>query len=305
MNNHNDFITIRRTITLRSFEQVVSERYENVLACLSGDPCPVYLVEGGGILDTTTSVAVVKYIPDFQKGLLEAQFATKYSGSVGPLVFSAIANPDILEEGVEIVMDHAFGSLTEAREKGVSFTESKVLRNLAYAVAELAYVMETDGNSHCDLKPENVLLYFTPTGDSYYRLADFGLSRPIYEARRIMREQPRFYGTSGYISPEFLHESCKSTHSNPDIFSYGMLLYWATVGSLPDEFGFDETHSSKERYVNLMRSGEYRKILQQGLHSSLDDVITPLISECTDYSHARIRSFADILNYLKEYDINS
>ncbi len=291
--------TLLKRIPPRSWEAIVLERYGPEFFPLVEGSQPLYVIDGDLVPDSDAPTAVVKYISDRAKGLSEIQFACRYSGSVGPRVFSITTDPDVLPEGIEIVMDQAYGSLSYARSQGIPFSDPAVLRNLAFAVAELAYAMEQQGDAHCDLKPANIFLYFTPEGQSYYRLGDFGISRSLEDVVQLMSGDLRFFGTSGYMSPEFLMEG--SSHPTPDIFSYGMVLYWAAVGELPSQLEFDHTASSRESYAALMQTGHYRRVLQEKLPVFLDPVIQHVIQDCTDQSSARPTSFREVLDFLAEH----
>ena len=270
----------------RSWDVIVRDRYGEAFPIFQLGKNPVYQINAAAlsaVIDKPT--AAVKYIPDWTIAISEVIYSLRYSGTIGPKIYDVTCNPDILPEGVEIVMETAFGSIHAARYRGISFDNPDIQLNLAYAVAELAYVMEQDGVSHCDMKPENIFLYFDHDGSSFYRLGDFGLARPTEEIVEVMHGPPHIYGTVGYMSPEFVTEG--SSHPVPDIFSYGMFLSWLVVGSLPEELNFDHSQESRVRYINLMRTGEYRRLIQARLPLNSHPLVLEVLNECIDSSSAR------------------
>ncbi|NND60970.1 MAG: protein kinase [Gammaproteobacteria bacterium] len=102
-------------------------------------------------------------------------------------------------------------------ETVLDFTE-QMLEAVAYAHA-LRVI-------HCDLKPENFILF----PDNYLRLADFGIARV---ALRTVRASGS--GTLGYLAPE---QAMGRPTYRSDVFSLGLIIYRMLTGQLP-EWPFD------------------------------------------------------------------
>lgn len=75
---------------------------------------------------------------------------------------------------------------------------------------------------HCDVKPENLILF----DDNTLRLTDFGIAKV---ALRTIRASGS--GTVGYIAPE---QAMGQPSFRSDVFSMGLVLYRMLTGSLPE-----------------------------------------------------------------------
>ena len=75
---------------------------------------------------------------------------------------------------------------------------------------------------HCDVKPENILLF----DDGLVRLADFGLARL---ANRTVNASGS--GTLGYMAPE---QALGKPSPRSDVFSAGMILWRMMAGDIPE-----------------------------------------------------------------------
>lgn len=79
---------------------------------------------------------------------------------------------------------------------------------------------------HCDIKPENVLIF----PDNLVRLTDFGIAK--ISTRTIVANGT---GTVGYMAPE---QAMGRPSARSDVFSLGLLMYRMLSGSWP-EWPFD------------------------------------------------------------------
>lgn len=126
-----------------------------------------------------------------------------------------------------IVMEYVCGGDLKGRivEQG-RLPEAEVAR-LGYEVAAgLAHAHER-GVIHRDIKPHNVLL----DSDGQSKLTDFGIARAL-DATQFTRTGS-FLGTALYAPPEQLHGEQVTPRS--DVYSLGVMLYYAAVGSTPFE----------------------------------------------------------------------
>ncbi|KAI4296245.1 hypothetical protein L6164_036218 [Bauhinia variegata] len=110
------------------------------------------------------------------------------------------------EEGVcvqNLFLEYApYGTLADLIKKG-AFIESQVRVHTRMLLRGLSCIHRM-GLVHCDLKPDNVLV-FPGTGIMpYYQLkiADFGLAMTLEEKKLDARDRRWFRGTPFYMSPE-------------------------------------------------------------------------------------------------------
>ncbi len=87
---------------------------------------------------------------------------------------------------------------------------------------------------HCDVKPENVLLF----ADGRLRLADFGLARVARRAGLASGS-----GTVGYLAPE---QALGKPSLRSDVFAAGLVLYRMLTGRVP-EWPFEWPYPRHER----------------------------------------------------------
>lgn len=96
--------------------------------------------------------------------------------------------------------------------------------SLLHALLYTASILESFGMAHFDIKPQNVLVE-TIDNDVYYRIADFGLARPIIDDKEW-----RDVYTPSYMPPEVIvrgHASGKKY--NADVWSIGVtMVEWCT-----------------------------------------------------------------------------
>jgi serine/threonine protein kinase len=289
--------TLRRELRRRRYwNAVVAQRYGDAVPL--GDPRQfVYQISGDNVPHSQKPTAVVKYVHEWRKGIREAQYALRYSGTVGPTVYDVTTDTAVLP-AVEIVMETAFGSLQDAAARGVVYDTPQKMVMLAYDLAVLSYALESDGVSHCDIKPENVFLFADEErGTLSCRLGDFGLARTHHEVIQLQRS-PRFYGSFGFMAPEFVSSS---SHPLPDLFSYGMLLYWIVRGRLPREFDVSPTSNTPEFYARQLSSGCYKRVIDTSLPGRLHPGLRDVITLSTEPASSRPHSFKDIISILDNY----
>ncbi|CAJ1967802.1 unnamed protein product [Sphenostylis stenocarpa] len=127
-----------------------------------------------------------------------------------------------------LCMEYApYGSLGDLiREEG-PLSEKEVISYTHMLLKGLSCIHKK-GVVHCDLKPDNILLFPSSDGHSKYQLkiADFGLSRTREEENSNLGEI-KFRGTPLYMSPESI---IGLVESSLDIWSLGCIVIEMITG---------------------------------------------------------------------------
>lgn len=134
-----------------------------------------------------------------------------------------IKNASFIEDLFVIAMPLGERSLADRLKGRMAFATAVDLAQQAIEAVAHAHRMRI---IHCDIKPENFLLF---SGDRL-RLSDFGIAR-----MGLRRTEASGSGTIGYMSPE---QALGHPSFRGDVFSLGLLLYRMFSGRLP-EWPFD------------------------------------------------------------------
>ncbi|MCA8959655.1 MAG: serine/threonine protein kinase [Planctomycetes bacterium] len=131
----------------------------------------------------------------------------------------SIKDASFIEGRFVIVYPLAKRSLSERLQSRMSVETvmdfaGQMLEALAYAHAR--------GILHCDIKPDNVLIF----DDRHLRLTDFGIARV---ARRTVKASGS--GTLGAMAPE---QAMGKPSQRSDVFAMGLLLYRMFTGKSPE-----------------------------------------------------------------------
>lgn len=147
------------------------------------------------------------------------------------------------------VMEHVNGSSLKAlidhvqRKTGARRLPLDKALGFSAQVAEGLGEIHEFGVTHCDIKPDNVLLYATRQGETRTKIIDFGVMHVHDDPR------PRtFMGTPAYAAPEQLLE--RALTPKADVFALGIVLYEALVGR-PAYEGFRESYDAALRRVEI------------------------------------------------------
>ena len=117
------------------------------------------------------------------------------------------------------------GTLADMIKKH-SFLDAKTFQPIfAQIILALDYLHSKLNIGHMDLKPQNILL----DEDTNIRISDFGLSKKFTDDSIPNPKQ----GTLHYFAPERL--SSDTVTKAVDIWSLGVILYYALVGAFPFE----------------------------------------------------------------------
>jgi eukaryotic-like serine/threonine-protein kinase len=203
---------------------LISGRYRVVRPFARGANSVVYLV-----FDPEGHPYVLKLLPPAPESRVNREYQLAHTWK------HSLINPVLerltIENQPGLLLDYAPGEVLSkvfAAQDGHTPLERGTERRRAFLgvmiqmLEALAYIHER-GVVHRDLKPENVMV----TPDYSIRLIDFDLSGPIGE----VFEERIALGTAGYMAPE----QAMGNPSTPatDLYSLGVLMYWALSGQLP------------------------------------------------------------------------
>ncbi|MHC4941598.1 MAG: tetratricopeptide repeat protein [Planctomycetota bacterium] len=144
------------------------------------------------------------------------------------------------------------------------------------------------GIIHRDVKPSNIRI--TPDGQAM--LLDFGVARHVHLASITLTGQ--FRGTPHYASPEQVKAKRGRIDGRTDIYSLGVTLYEAVVGTVP----FDgETTEQVFRQILEMEPLPPRR-LNPSLSRDVETIILTAIEKDPDRRYQTMGGFADDLERL-------
>ncbi len=132
----------------------------------------------------------------------------------------------------------------------------------------LSYVHQ-QGVAHGDIKPENILLTYTPTRLTA-KIGDFGNARFV----ELPGHSPREIGSPTYAAPErFEGESTYAT----DLYSVGVMLYEMLLGDRPFSGSPDtlrQAHQTQPMPLPAQLTHSAQKLLTTALHKQPDQRFT-------------------------------
>ncbi|CAN5550630.1 hypothetical protein BH09MYX1_BH09MYX1_38060 [soil metagenome] len=130
------------------------------------------------------------------------------------------------------VMERLVGeSLGDRLERERSIDAMRIARIGEQVLSALAAAHEA-GLVHRDVKPDNVFLCHTDTGDDLVKLLDFGVAKVAEEGGRLTTTGA-IVGTLAYMAPE--QARSETVDARADIYALGACMYHALVGRPPYE----------------------------------------------------------------------
>jgi len=142
-----------------------------------------------------------------------------------------------------------------------------IIRQVASALA----AAHSEGLIHRDVKPSNILIGETATGEAFVYLVDFGIART--SAGTALTTAGATIGTLEYMAPERLTEGTCDHRS--DIYSLGCLLYECLTSKKP----FSATELPALMYAHVHTPPPSAARLRPGLEDGLDHVISTAMAK--------------------------
>ena len=122
-------------------------------------------------------------------------------------------------------------SLHRALRDDGPFTPERAVRIVCQILSSLAEA-HGQGIVHRDIKPDNVLLTTTPTGEEWAKVTDFGIAKVVSGADvATLTASGTVVGTPRYVSPEQVRGEALDARS--DLYSVAVVLYELLAGAPP------------------------------------------------------------------------
>jgi serine/threonine protein kinase len=185
-----------------------------------------------------------------------------------------------------IVLEYVAGEALNrklAREKKIPLEQAL---QLAVEVAEALDYAHSQGVTHRDVKPGNILI----TQDGHAKIADFGIAK-LNLAHFTL--PGKVLGTPAYMAPEQL--SGEGADGRSDLFSLGVILYAMTVGHSP--FQGDSATTVCFKVAN--REPVPASALDLNLPRELDAIIARAMAKDPKERYQRGAEFAEALRQLQ------
>lgn len=131
----------------------------------------------------------------------------------------SIKDASIIDERFVIVFPLGERTLDERMRSRMSF---ELVMDISEQVLEAVACAHRQRIIHCDIKPENVILF----DKRHIRLTDFGIAKV---AQKTIRGSGT--GTVGYMAPE---QAMGKPSFRSDVFSIGLLMYRMLAGHWPE-----------------------------------------------------------------------
>ena len=177
------------------------------------------------------------------------------------------------EQDIYIVLEYCGGGNLKERVTRHGLLEETALKTLAKQLLQALVALHSLSIVHRDLKPENILF----SSEGVAKLADFGLSRSLNNGDKLT-----IVGTPYYLAPEVIR-GCYTAKC--DIWSLGIVLYYAALGSLP---------FSGQNYGDLFSRILSAKITKWG---QLSEPTVAFLASMLDRQASRRPSAVDLLSH--------
>ncbi|MEZ4458116.1 MAG: serine/threonine-protein kinase [bacterium] len=126
-----------------------------------------------------------------------------------------------------VVMDFIHGQTLQDLVSNGALSQERVIA-LGIQIANGLHEAHGLGLVHRDLKPANIMVETLPAGDDFAHVLDFGIVKTMESGNTV-----GFVGTPMFSSPEQI--SGEPVDARSDIYSLGLVLYFAITGRLPFE----------------------------------------------------------------------
>lgn len=136
------------------------------------------------------------------------------------------------------------------------------------------------GIVHRDIKPDNIFLHQTPTGEEIVKVVDFGLAKLLGETNVDLQHITigRIIGTPTYMSPERLGNL--PYDGRTDIYSVGIMLYQMLSGQVP--FQSKEGDICAVAVMHLTKEPKPLRDLNSRIPLAVEELVMRTLSKSPD-----------------------
>lgn len=176
-----------------------------------------------------------------------------------------------------LVMDYLEGqSLSDVIEKEGRLEPRRAL-DIFIQIAEALKHAHDKGVIHRDVKPTNVILSKTSSGDDIVKIVDFGIAKVLPATSRETRDLTQtgeVFGSPHYMSPEQCLGFMLDQRS--DIYSFGCLMYEVITGeppfggSNPIQLVVKHINESPPNFQKELKTNKQIKLLESVVLKCLD-----------------------------------
>jgi eukaryotic-like serine/threonine-protein kinase len=131
---------------------------------------------------------------------------------------------------------------------------------------------------HRDLKPDNIFLENTDSGD-FAKIVDFGIAKIRNESFEQTNLTSAFLGTFRYASPEQLRGAI-NIDGRADIYSLGIILYEALSGADPFGFSIKARNNSEASWIFAHTSEPPKPLRAQPGCENLPAQLEAVVMQC-------------------------
>lgn len=188
-----------------------------------------------------------------------------------------------------IIMEYASQGTLYTRLKKTGPFESGLARYYLRQIASGLLELHRHGIAHRDLKLGNILLHNNAANEDVVKLADFGLSQPLYTQQSGLIRCAKPAGTLSYMSPELIksyiqyntHNRIKMRLYDPfktDIWALGVCLFLLLSKSHP----FGNPPSRREDKLEFAQRVHQKQLDHQLDVNAVQRGFEPFTIECLD-----------------------
>jgi serine/threonine protein kinase len=202
------------------------------------------------------------------------------------------------DDGYYLVMELVQGPDLAALINEHGPLEPNVVAHIGACLARaLVFIHHSDGERpaliHSDITPHNVLI----DGSGAVKLSDFGLAKALGTTGGATLTKAR--GKAGYVAPEQLGEGEVSITSGVDLFTLGLVVWQALIGTHPYVESCPPERKLQRWIPAQLRTNSRRRVIDAapmapaGLCDTIEKLLQPLST--------RIASAEDVLAKLEAY----